>query len=108
MKYNLQEYDIEPSGEELHPSNKVDRSSRQDDKQTQPRRSQEAAKTQPRRSQDAAKMQPRRSQDAGTPCHASASATAQKDFIRSVAKLRGEIHDIQLHQRVAYSLQLCL
>jgi hypothetical protein len=70
MKYNLQEHDIEPSGEELHPSNKANRSRRQDDKQTQPRSSQEAAK-----------MQPRRSQDAGTPCNASASATVQKYFI---------------------------
>jgi hypothetical protein len=61
MKDNLQEHDIEASGEDLHPSNKADRSSCQDDKQTQPRRSQEAAKTQPRSSQDAAKMQPRRS-----------------------------------------------
>jgi hypothetical protein len=64
MKYNLQEHDIEPSGEDLHPSTKADRSSCQDDKQTQPRRSQEAAKTQPRCSQDAAKTQPRYSQDA--------------------------------------------
>jgi hypothetical protein len=81
MKYNLQEHDIEPSGEVLHPSNKADRSSCQDDKQTQPRRSQEAAKTQPRCSEDAAKTQPRRSQDAGTPCHASTSATVQNYII---------------------------
>jgi hypothetical protein len=81
MKYNLQEHDIEPSGEDLHPSNKADRSSCQHEKQTQRKRSQDAAKKQPRRSQDAAKMQPRRSQDAGTSCHASASATVQKYFI---------------------------
>jgi hypothetical protein len=36
MRYNLQEHDIEPSGEELHPSIKADRSCCQDDKETQP------------------------------------------------------------------------